>query len=116
MADTSKIWGCTGTSRSIFHAVKDGRALCNSRIRPITERDGKDVLLDRAGVDALGSALCHLKCVEMVRAAEKAEELTIIEPEPAPIPENWLYMAKHANSPSARAWWRKKCGIIDQEN
>jgi hypothetical protein len=36
--------------------------------------------------------------------------------EPAQIPKNWLYMAKHANTKTARAWWRKKCGIIETEN
>ncbi|TQF03917.1 hypothetical protein E6W39_18870 [Kitasatospora acidiphila] len=30
------------------------------------------------------------------------------------IPENWLYMAKHASTPTARAWWRKKCGISEE--
>jgi hypothetical protein len=40
-----------------------------------------------------------------------------IPAEPTAVPENWLYMAKHANTESARAWWRKKCGItIEMEN
>lgn len=36
--------------------------------------------------------------------------------ETIPIPENWIYMAKHAGSESARAFWRKKCGIIETES
>lgn len=33
---------------------------------------------------------------------------------PAEIPKNWFYMAKHANTKSARAWWRKKCGMPEE--
>jgi hypothetical protein len=30
------------------------------------------------------------------------------------IPANWLYMAKKAKTETARAYWRKKCGIITE--
>jgi hypothetical protein len=47
--------------------------------------------------------------------AALAKEGSKVQPaktvEPAPVPENWLWMAKHANTETARAWWCKKCGI-----
>ncbi|WP_157536542.1 hypothetical protein [Kitasatospora mediocidica] len=36
--------------------------------------------------------------------------------DPIKVPENWLYMAMHARSEMARAYWRKKCEIIETES
>jgi hypothetical protein len=44
----------------------------------------------------------------IVRACPKGEAIGA--------PENWLYMAQNAASEPARAYWRKKCGIIETES
>jgi hypothetical protein len=55
-----------------------------------------------------GKVTCSA-CKKRLKAAVKPAESAVI-------PRNWLWMAKHANTKTARAWWRKKCGIIETEN
>lgn len=45
---------------------------------------------------------------KVVQACPKGEAIEV--------PENWLYMAKHAGSEPARAYWRKKCGMTETES
>lgn len=48
----------------------------------------------------------------LVAAGEDGRRVTTCQKsKPIEIPENWLYMAKHAGSETARAYWRKKCGM-----
>ncbi|TQF03919.1 hypothetical protein E6W39_18885 [Kitasatospora acidiphila] len=79
---------------------------------------------------------CEKAALAMIEAEETIEAPEVIETEPkgaekateepvkpsaeiakpetprtTEIPSNWLYMAENAATETARAWWRKKCGL-----
>jgi hypothetical protein len=68
------------------------------------------------GIPTDSDVTCRRCLAALAKEAGSAKPAEPIEvpAEPAPIPENWLHMAKHAATETARAWWRKKCGITEE--
>lgn len=124
-----------------FRLTDDGRKVIADESEPSAIEAGKSERLYRAQVEHKTKAkqvissrgLIHYGCqckmgifgigeFERYAAALVAAGSTglLVETcpksDPIEIPENWLYMAKHAGTETARAYWRKKCGIIETES